>query len=97
MENYDQNCLVISGISGRFPKCDDIEDLSNKLLENQDLVNDNIRWPERTDLPPRMGIMDNLNKFDNEYFGIRNENANYMDPSSRVLLEMTVQAIVDAG
>ena len=97
MKNTNQNSLVISGISGKFPECDDIEELSKRIFENQDLVTPNVRWPGKTDLPKRMGIIDDKNKFDNDYFGIKTINSNYMDPSARLLLELTVQAIVDSG
>lgn len=41
-ELYD---VVISGISGKFPSCDNLEELKEKLLKKENLVSDeHCRW-----------------------------------------------------
>lgn len=38
--------VVISGMSGRFPECDNVEEFKEKLYLEEDLVTeDNRRWP----------------------------------------------------
>lgn len=38
--------IVISGISGRFPEADNIDELAKNLLENVDMITeDERRWP----------------------------------------------------
>ena len=44
-----------------------------------------------------MGNMKDISKFDAEFFGISNEEANMMDAQLRNLIEVTYEAIVDAG
>lgn len=49
------------------------------------------------DIPPRSGKIGELNRFDAEFFGIPRRLANVLDPMSRLLLEKTYEAIIDAG
>ena len=45
----------------------------------------------------RMGRVQNVDKFDGSYFGYLGKNGDAIDPESRILLETTYEAIVDAG
>lgn len=45
----------------------------------------------------RIGKMNNLQKFDSEFFNISAAEANIMDPAARIFLEHTYEAIIDAG
>ena len=44
-----------------------------------------------------MGRVKNIDKFDGSFFGYLAKNADAMEPESRILLETTYEAIVDAG
>lgn len=48
-------------------------------------------------VPSRSGKLKEINKFDAEFFGIHSKLANAMDAQLRILLEVTHEAIVDAG
>lgn len=48
-------------------------------------------------LPTRSGKIKDLSKFDAQFFGVHGKQANMMDPQARMLLELTYEAIVDAG
>ena len=48
-------------------------------------------------LPTRSGKLKDLSKFDATFFGVHAKQANKMDPQLRMLLEVTYEAIVDAG
>jgi len=48
-------------------------------------------------VPPRTGKLKEISKFDAEFFGIHSKLANAMDVQLRILLEVTHEAIVDAG
>ena len=38
--------IVIAGVSGRFPECDNVEEFMNKLYDGVDMVVENDRrWP----------------------------------------------------
>ena len=44
-----------------------------------------------------MGKIKEVDKFDGLFFGIMNAMGDTIDPQSRILLETTYEAIVDAG
>jgi len=48
-------------------------------------------------MPPRIGKMNNIEKFDAEFFNISAVEAHTLDPGARILLENTYAAIIDAG
>ncbi|VDN07232.1 unnamed protein product [Thelazia callipaeda] len=95
----DQEEIVITGISGRFPRCENVQEFGDLLMAGEDLVTeDNLRWPPGIfDLPKRHGKLKDLKKFDAQYFGVTPKQANYLDPQVRKLLEVTLEAIIDAG
>ena len=45
----------------------------------------------------RMGKLKDIDKFDGLFFGIFSTMGDSIDPQSRILLETTYEAIVDAG
>ncbi|XP_050427979.1 fatty acid synthase-like [Adelges cooleyi] len=91
--------VVISGIAGRFPECDSTEEFKEKLFNNADLLTvDNRRWPPGMyGVPARTGKLNEVNRFDAEFFGVHSKLANSMDVQLRILLEVTHEAIMDAG
>lgn len=52
---------------------------------------------ESGDQETRYGKLYNLEKFDASYFDIPEEQADAMDPQLKLLLELTAEAMVDAG
>lgn len=100
MPNWDMTeDIVISGISGRFPESDNMDELADNLLNNIDMITeDDRRWPIGLyGLPSRAGKIKDLSKFDAQFFGVHGKQANLMDPQARMLLELTYEAICDAG
>jgi len=91
--------VVISGISGRFPASDSVEEFKNNLYNGVDMVTaDNTRWPVGLwDLPPCSGKVKSFDKFDSNFFGFTPKEVEHIDPQERKLLETTFEAIVDAG
>lgn len=91
--------IVISGMSGRFPECDTVEEFKEKLFANEDLVKESHRrWPPGLyGVPERLGTVKDLSHFDAEYFEVNAKQADKFDPQLRVLLEVTHEALVDAG
>lgn len=59
-----------------------------KCGENDDL---------QSNIPKRRGVVDNLNKFDAEFFHVTTKQAEKMSPENRILLEVATEAIFDAG
>lgn len=91
--------IVISGLSGRFPESNNVEEFKQNLLDGIDMVTDDPRrWPSGVyGLPKRFGKLKNLTHFDAQYFGVHAKQAEQMDPQMRMLLEVTHEAIIDAG
>ncbi|XP_018355604.1 PREDICTED: fatty acid synthase-like [Trachymyrmex septentrionalis] len=90
--------IVISGIAGRFPGSDNMNHLRENLFNKIDLVKaDHGRWEnEYPDLSTRMGIINNLEKFDADFFGLSFKQAHVLMPEGRMLLEHSYEAIIDA-
>lgn len=91
--------IVISGISGRLPESNNIEEFKQQLFDGVDLVTDDERrWPSGLyGLPTRTGKIKDLKHFDNTFFGVHSKQADVMDPQLRMLLELTFEAMIDAG
>ncbi|XP_029661133.1 fatty acid synthase-like [Formica exsecta] len=91
--------IVISGIAGRFPNCKNIKEFQDNLFNKMDLgSSDHQRWTNYIfEMPPRIGKINNIEKFDAEFFNISVKEAHMIDPGYRILLEHTYEAIVDAG
>ncbi|KAL4113184.1 hypothetical protein QTP88_016854 [Uroleucon formosanum] len=91
--------IVISGFSGRFPECDSIDEMRQKLYAGEDMVNDEPRrWPYGLyGAIMRTGKMKDITQFDAEFFGYCPALAERSDPQQRMLLEVVYETIVDAG
>ncbi|XP_071569313.1 fatty acid synthase-like [Temnothorax nylanderi] len=90
--------IVISGIAGRFPNSDNLKEFQENLFNKADLgSSDHGRWNDAYNMPHRIGKVNNIEKFDSEFFNIPATEAHIMDPLIRMLLEHTYEAIIDAG
>lgn len=91
--------VVVSGLSGRYPKSNNVAEFAFNLYNKIDMVDDEeTRWRHtHPDIPRFSGKVNNINKFDNQYFGISSKQADTMDPQSRILIEHSYEAIMDAG
>ncbi|KAJ8954469.1 hypothetical protein NQ314_007075 [Rhamnusium bicolor] len=78
--------IVISGIAGRYPECQNVEEFKEALLNGIDMITvDGRRYPPVVD------------KFDASFFGIHPKQADYMDPRQRILNEAIYESMIDAG
>ncbi|XP_046608840.1 fatty acid synthase-like [Neodiprion virginianus] len=91
--------VVISGIAGRFPESHNVAHFRENLFNKVDLItDDDRRWKlENSDIPKRTGKVNDIDRFDAQFFGINFKEAHTMDPMARMLLEHTYEAIIDAG
>ncbi|CAG2165166.1 unnamed protein product [Oppiella nova] len=98
---YDMNeDIVISGIAGRFPESDNMDEYAKNLFDNIDMVTeDDRRWPIdlNSGIVGRSGKLKEIDKFDSVFFSTFGLLADAMDPQARILLETTYEAICDAG
>ena len=101
--------VAIIGMSCRFPGARDVDEFWNNLLNRVDSV---CEIPEdRWDIdrfysadrePGKMysregGFLDDIADFDAEFFNISDQEACWIDPQHRMLLENTYRALEDAG
>lgn len=91
--------IVVSGIAGRFPNANNVDEFGHNLFNKIDMSDDaESRWKHfHPKVPKRMGKIHNLEKFDASFFSILDKHANHMDPQGRLLLEHSYEAILDAG
>uniref|UniRef100_A0A8C3WD43 Fatty acid synthase n=1 Tax=Catagonus wagneri TaxID=51154 RepID=A0A8C3WD43_9CETA len=91
--------VVIAGMSGKLPESENLEEFWANLIGGVDMVtDDDRRWKAGLyGLPRRMGKLKDLSRFDASFFGVHAKQANTMDPQLRLMLEVTYEAIVDAG
>ncbi|NCG19578.1 MAG: SDR family NAD(P)-dependent oxidoreductase, partial [Rhodobacterales bacterium] len=107
---YDEEPIAIVGMSCRFPGANSPEAFWAMLRDGVDPMRD--VPAERWDLseyydptpgvPGKMyvrqgGFVDNVDQFDPEFFGISPREAASMDPQQRMLLEVTWEALENAG
>lgn len=56
------------------------------------------RWiKHNAEIPARMGVIKDIEKFDATFFGVPYKQTNAMDPQCRLLIETAYEAIIDAG
>ncbi|XP_052513198.1 fatty acid synthase [Budorcas taxicolor] len=91
--------VVIAGMSGKLPESENLEEFWANLIGGVDMVtDDDRRWKAGLyGLPRRSGKLKDLSRFDASFFGVHPKQAHNMDPQLRLLLEVTYEAIVDAG
>ncbi|MFD3731733.1 SDR family NAD(P)-dependent oxidoreductase, partial [Streptomyces sp. NPDC058632] len=102
--------IAVIGMSGAFPKADDLDEFWQNILTGRDCVSEvpPSRWEvgeyydERPGTPGKsyskwMGVLENAHHFDPLFFNISPGEAEYMDPQQRVLLQESWRCIEEAG
>ncbi|XP_061721648.1 fatty acid synthase-like [Cydia pomonella] len=98
-DDRDGKRVVISGISGTYPRSLHIKELSDILYNKVDPIADGKpRWNyDHPEIPKHVGLIPGLDLFDGQFFRVAYRMGINMDPMSRKLLEQVYQAIYDAG
>ncbi len=97
--------IVIVGMAGRFPGARDVDSLWRLLMSRGDAIRPvpSDRWDATAQLDPEKpvqavgGFIDGVDEFDPTFFGISPREAEDIDPQHRLMLEVTYQALEDAG
>ena len=99
MDETHGNDVVISGLSGRFPLSDDLDEFAKNLYGGIDMVTeDDSRYPiGYWDLPSRIAKVKSYDQFDANFFGYSQSESYCIDPKERIMLEAAYEAIADAG
>lgn len=102
------DAIAIVGMACRFPDASSPQQLWSRLQAGHDAVRSaapGTRWQDLPDETPAHGaaapqwraLIDDVDQFDAEFFGITPREAAMIDPQHRLLLELSWEALEDAG
>jgi acyl transferase domain-containing protein len=99
--------IAIIGFDGGFPGAGSLEDLWSVLIEGRHGITPQSRWPSTlvdpdmlrpgTMVSDRLGQLDGVEYFDEQFFAMSPAEAASMDPQQRLLLQATWRAIEHGG
>ena len=106
----EQSDIAIIGLSGKYPKSNDLDELWNNLLQGRDCIEEipKERWDYQSYYEAKRsqpgkthskwgGFIQDADKFDALFFNISPQEAEQIDPQERLMLEIAWAAIEDAG
>lgn len=107
---FGENAIAIIGMSGRYPKANDMEEYWNLLVNGKDGIREipNSRWNMDEYYDPEkakegkiyckwLGMIDDAECFDSLFFEIPPSEAETMEPLHRIFIEEGYKAFEDAG
>ncbi|SNY87408.1 Ketoacyl-synthetase C-terminal extension [Nocardia amikacinitolerans] len=89
-----QPSVAIVGMACRVPGAADLDEFWRLLMAGHDATGDP---PPGRQVTRRAGYLDDIEWFDNDWFAISAREAAMMDPQQRLALEVSVEALDDAG
>lgn len=100
--------IAVIGLSGRFPGANNIDEFWKNLCDGKESISrfsdkeviDSGVSPETLKKPGYVkawGTIDDVDKFDAEFFGFNPREAEMLDPQQRIFLEEVFKAIQNAG
>lgn len=106
--DHDFESIAIIGMSGSFPNSKNLEDFWNNLkngidcithYSEEELLNSGVSSDllQHPNYVKAKGVLDNIDMFDAEFFGIVGKEAELMDPQHRLFLECAHTALEHAG
>lgn len=100
-ESSDTRIAVVS-VAGRFPDSPSLEVFWDKLLNGESMTSPipANRWSGAAhtgEYPDWIGYMRDIESFDADYFGIKEDDAIVMDPQHRIILELTEELLARGG
>ncbi|KAH8697261.1 hypothetical protein BGW36DRAFT_296668 [Talaromyces proteolyticus] len=110
--NFPDNAIAVVGASCRLPGARNMEELWNMLANGTNCVQE-LSSIDRFDLPGSFrssqsgsltqrrtfygNFIEDVKRFDHAFFGISSREAANMDPQQRIALELSFEALEDAG
>lgn len=100
-EKTDNLDIAIIGIGGRYPDACNPSQFWENLCEGKDSIRLGPDWEQRFSNPLNEkhmgGFIDDVDKFDSLFFSISPREAKNMDPQERLMMEVSWEAMEDAG
>jgi polyketide synthase PksN len=102
-KKYQPVDIAIVGMSGRYPKAKNLDELWDNLIQGKDCVETipderlKQRKANKFTKKYRGGFLTDVDKFDSMFFNIPPVVAEMFDPQERLLLETAWESIEDAG
>ncbi len=100
----DDDAVAVIGVALRVPGANDPDTFWRNLVDGVESISffrqDEIEYPEEFGKPgyvPAKGLLDDIDKFDANFFGILPKDAKIMDPQQRVFLELAWEAMERSG
>ncbi|MFF4528613.1 SDR family NAD(P)-dependent oxidoreductase [Streptomyces sp. NPDC001407] len=102
----DDGAVAVVGAAGRFPGAGDLDTFWQRLREGADLIGDypgdrfDGRYAEtvaRADFPKFAGRIEDVDRFDADFFHLSRLEAELMDPQHRLALETVWAALENGG
>lgn len=102
LEKVIDEPIAIIGMAGTFPQSENLEEFWKNLEAEKNLITeipeDRFDWKSLNDPKIRWGgFINNVDKFDADFFGISEREAEVMDPQHRLFLQVAWHTIEDAG
>lgn len=102
-EKIPQEDIAIVGLAGRYPMADNIEMFWDNLTEGRDCIRNiskkrlDLRFQSLAGQSIFGGYVEDIDKFDADFFKISAKDARSIDPQERLFLQVAWQALEDAG
>ena len=102
LEEFPEGAAAVTGISCRFPGASGPDEFWSLLAEGRDAIGPPSAQrrraaPEESDRMPDGGFLEQVDRFDAEFFRIPPRAAAAMDPQQRLLLELAWEVCEDAA
>ncbi|XP_013162844.1 PREDICTED: fatty acid synthase-like isoform X2 [Papilio xuthus] len=89
--------IVISGMSGKFPKSENVMEFMENLYNQLDMVIEVETEIQDPEIPKYQGMIDNMNKFDATFFKVTYKQVLSMNNQCRQVMSYAYGAVYDSG
>ncbi len=97
---HESDDIAIVGYSCRFPKADNLDEFWTILNEGIDAIEEvtnHPRFAKSFYQKSYAGLINGLEDFDADFFGVKKEELSRMDPQQRLMMELSYLALENAG